>query len=334
MTITIKKAGIQTSIQDLGRHKFGNIGVQVSGAMDKFSLQIANVLVGNNPGTPGLEITINGPILEFKSHAIIAIVGASFNLTLNDQVLPTCRPILVYAGGTLSFGTRKKGARAYLSIRGGFDVPMVLGSRSTNLLEGFGGYDGRALKAGDELHAMIQQSPELKKINKKNKDFYAPSWHVRDVVSYRVRSPGVIRFIPTAFWNDLPSKEKDIFTKIKYKVATGSNRMAYRLEGGALRGGSGHELSRPTTFGTIQLPPEGNPIVLMADCQTVGGDSVLGGVITFDHLLLAQLAPGDQLCFKAVNLDIAHDLLLCQNRDLRELGKTVKNRKFWDEKNY
>ncbi len=334
MTIVIQKAGIQTSVQDLGRFGYGSMGVQVSGAMDSFSLQVANILVGNKCSDPGLEIAITGPILKFKSNAIVAITGASFELMLDGKLIPMYRPILVFAGSRLSFGTRKKGARAYLSIKGGFEVPVVLGSSSTNLLEGFGGYYGRVLKIGDELHSMNLANLKISQPHRAGKMFYSPNWGARNLVSERLKNPEVVRFIPTEFWNKLPSRQKKIFTSNEYKVANGSNRMGYRLEGGNIAGGLGDELSRPTIFGTIQLPPDGNPIVLMADCQTVGGYSVLGVAITYDHLLLAQLAPGDQVGFEVCGLDMAHSLLATQKKYLRELSMTIKNQKFWHEEIY
>ena len=334
MTIVIKKAGIQTSVQDIGRFGSSGMGVQVSGAMDSFSLQVANILVGNKFSDPGLEIAITGPILEFKSDAIIAITGASFELMLDGKLLPMYRPILVFAGSKLSFGTRQKGSRAYLSIKGGFDVPSVLGSSSTNLLEGFGGYYGRVLKTGDELHSKNLANLKISQAYRTGKVFYSPPWGARNLVSERLKNPQVIRFIPTEFWNKLSFRQKKMFTNKEYKVANGSNRMAYRLEGGNIVGGQGDELSRPTVFGAIQLPPDGNPIVLMADCQTVGGYSVLGVAISYDHLLLAQLAPGDQVGFEVCGLDMAHSLLAMQKKYLRELRLTIKNQRFWDEEIY
>ncbi len=333
MNIFIKKAGVQTIIQDLGRFGSGHIGVQTSGPMDVFSFKLANLLVGNKLNESLLEIAMSGPILCFRSPAVVAITGARFQIRIDHKIIFSHRPILVLAGSELVFGTREAGCRAYLAIAGGITVSNVLGSKSTNLQEGFGGYSGRALKSGDELSIPIGHLKKYVRSYRSNsKSLINPRWYIRDFLLDRAKIVPIVRFIPTKFWENLPDGQRENFLKGPYKVTAESSRMGFRLRGEKIIGASGSELSKPTTFGTIQLPPDGSPIILMADCQTVGGYPVLGVVITFDHSILGQLSAGDCLEFEVTNIEVAQRLLLFQSRYLIALQQNLKDKDIRYEK--
>lgn len=326
MSIVVKKAGVQTTIQDLGRFGFGNFGIQTSGPMDVFSHKLSNLLVGNENSEAAFEIAITGPTLYFRSPAIIAVTGGSFELKVNGSSCPMRRPVGIPAHSELKFGNRVNGVRAYLAVAGGFEVADMFSSKATNISEGFGGYYGRALKRGDEIIC----SRPLGNFKKENfglhKPFLAPKWFLPNFFELRQKKPSVLRFISNDFFKSLSPESKRVLLNSRYTVLSGSNRIGYRLSGAKICGGKGDDLSRPVTFGAIQLPPDGNPIILMADCQTVGGYPTLGAVISFDHSILAQLAPGDDLTFEEIPLFESQRLYLKQYKYLLQIKTSLKYR--------
>lgn len=281
--VTVLSAGLMTSVQDLGRVGHRASGVTVGGAADPAAAIAANLLVGNPPDAAVLELTLTGPVLRFPQDTLVALTGGSFS------GLPGWRPVHVPAGTTIDLGHATHGCRGYLAVAGGIDVPFVLGSRSTHLAAGFGGLAGRPLIAGDRLP--IGKPPPL------------PA-DVRFSLSPALlplpTSPARLRLIPQPGLarGAVPWGEA-------FQVLARSNRMGLRLAGPALScAGSG--ISRGVVPGTVQVPPDGQPILLGADCQTIGGYPVLGHVISADLRLAAQLRPGERVCFEPATLAEAH----------------------------
>jgi len=295
MEVRVIRAGMLTSVQDLGRRGRLSEGVAVGGAADPFALRMANLLVGNPEGAPALEVTLAGPELEFKEAAWIAVCGARF------ENVPAWRPARVEAAGRLKFGARSSGCRAYLAVAGGFDVERVLGGAGTHLAGGFGGFRGRALKDGD----VLRSAPPSR----------VPSghWSIDErVLPHYSREP-TVRAIPGAHAGEFG----EALYSGRFGVTARSDRMGIRLEGPRLvRSAGGELLSTAVAPGTVQIPPDGNPIVLMADAQTLGGYPRVAHVAGVDLPLLAQLAPGDGVRFVASSVSEAHHVARAQEHQL------------------
>ncbi len=305
MSIRVIKPGMLSSFQDLGRTGHQHLGVPVGGAMDSRAHRLANLLVGNEENEATLEITLTGPTLRFDAPACIAICGAQLNPTLNKEPLPNNRPIIVRDGDVLAFGARASGLRAYLAWHGGIVLPKVMSSRSTYLPGGFGGYQGRALRKDDvltlaskladtDLDALAHKLWQLK--------VYLPAilgLNPRPAIR-AVRGADASRFTPDSI---------QAFFGSEYQISPQSERMGYRLSGTPLKQHSSQQLlSAATSFGSVQVPPDGNPIVLMADRQTTGGYAKIAHVATVDLPLLAQGMPGETLRFMEIGLDQARQL--------------------------
>ncbi len=285
--VKIVRAGMCTTVQDLGREGWRGLGVALGGAADTVALRLANLLVGNPENAPALEFTLQGPTLMFAEDTVIALGGGDFGL-------PRWRPLRVRAGETLHLGPVEQGCRGYLAVAGGFRVPAVLGSAGTDLRAGFGGQHGRALRDGDQLQATRGHAP------------FRPGWRMDERILPRYASPAVVRVLPGAEAQEFP----DDWTDGDYSVSSRSDRMGIRLSGAAIRRTEARELvSAPVVPGTIQVPPDGQPIVLMCDAQTIGGYPKIGHVIGADLPVLAQLKPGDEVRFEAVDPDEAVEAL-------------------------
>jgi antagonist of KipI len=282
--LSIVRPGMLTTVQDLGRWGYQSRGVPVSGALDWFSHRLANRLLGNADHAATLEVTMMGPHLRFESETAFAVTGADFRLTLDDTTVDMNRRIEAKAGALLRFGERFRGARAYVAVSGGIDVPEVLGSRSTHLLTGMGGHHGRALRAGDVLaHG-----------NEVGRDFRPMRPKTPPDPIFR------LRVIP------VDEKLAASLTAQKFQVSLRSDRMGYRLEGATTPIESAGELiSSAVPTGAIQVPPTGQPILLMNDHATTGGYAIAAVVITSDLPVAAQLAPGDGVEFDACSLETA-----------------------------
>ena len=285
--LRILRPGLFTTVQDCGRWGQQSQGVPVSGAMDASSHRRANALVGNPQDAATLEVTLIGPHIEFVDAAAVAVCGAPFRLTLDESTVPMDEVIAAGPGSCLRFGERMKGARAYLAVAGGVDVPPVLGSRSTHVLTRMGGHDGRALRAGDVLPIGPKKKPGTKK---EPGTFFRPPFLTLPDGGARVR------VIAGALMDELAGK--------RFTVSTQSDRMGYRLEGKAQSsGGTSAELiSSPVPTGAVQIPPAGQPILLMVDHATSGGYAVAATVITADLPVAGQLAPGDWIEFTPCSL--------------------------------
>ncbi len=295
MEIKVHRAGLLTTVQDLGRRSHRASGVPLSGAMDAFALRVANLLVGNPENAAALEFTLLGPELEFFADTTVAICGGDFG------ALPGWQPVQLPAGARLRFDAARTGCRGYLAIAGGFDVAPVLGSRSTYLRAAIGGHEGRALRDGDVLHA-----PHLARE-------IAGRWHIDERILPAYSASPEVRTVRGAQAAEFGGE----FFHATFKVSPKSDRMGVRLNGPVLARATNAELISATVApGTVQVPPDGQPIVLMADAQTIGGYPQIAHVIGVDRPLVAQLRPGDTLRFREVPLADAHELYLARERAL------------------
>lgn len=310
MEVNVIKPGWFTTIQDLGRPGQRHSGVPLSGAMDSVALRIANLLVGNPDHAAAFEITLGGAELAFPQGAIVAVGGAEYS------GVPAWRPFLLAPGETLKLGDCSRGFRGYVAVRGGLDIPAVLGSRSTYVRGGWGGWQGRKLEAGDSIP--IGASPRLSQA-----------------------VPGV-----SASWSLLPSYSSEPILRVvagaqaewygsslgaaTYRVLPQSDRMGLRLSGPKLAAKGAKELvSSGIAPGTVQVPPDGQPIVLGADAQTIGGYPKAAQIIAVDLPVVAQLRPGDVLKFRPITLAEAQWLVLQREQDLALLRGGLRAR--WDQ---
>ena len=292
--IEVVAPGLLTSVQDLGRWGYARYGVPTAGAMDSFAARAANLLVGNAPDAAVLEVTLAGPALRFRRACLVAATGADLSPHVDQAAIPGWTACAVQAGAVLRFGKRRVGLRSYLAVGGGIDVPRVLGSRSTYLRGGFGGHHGRALQAGDLL-AVGPAQPECARLAGR---CLPPASRPR-----YSRAP-TVRVVLGPHDDRFPAAALAAFLSAAWAVGPASDRMGYRLQGPTL---ARHEpadlISMGMPLGGIQVPGDGQPIVLLYDHQTTGGYPLIATVIQADLPLLAQLAPGDTVRFQAVSVE-------------------------------
>jgi antagonist of KipI len=293
--------------------------------MDKNALRMINMLVGNEENEAGLEITIMGPKLLIKKTTLLAIGGADMEPLLNGERIPLWRPILAEEGSMLCLGKAKSGCRAYVTFAGGININRTMGSKSTYIRAALGGIEGRMLKKGDYFQIgtgaevasrFIQNLQEEKRIKTK--------WAICNNALPKYKKHPILRVI-TDFEYDQFTEEsiKSFFSK-EYKVSNYADRMGYRLDGEVLNRVEEIEiLSSPVTFGTIQVPNGGQPIILMADRQTTGGYPRIGNVISVDLPLLAQLKPGDYVTFEKITMEEAAQLYIKQEISMSLLKKFI-----------
>ncbi|HET9506052.1 MAG TPA: biotin-dependent carboxyltransferase family protein [Hymenobacter sp.] len=330
MSLSILRTGLLTTVQDLGRPGYQHLGVVVGGALDALALRVANLLVGNAEGAAGLEITLLGPTIRFEADYLIALTGADLSPTLNGQPAPLHRPVAVRAGAVLAFGAARVGCRAYLAVAGGLAVPPVLGSRSTYLRAGLGGWHGRALHAGDELPVGAlslgaQRLWQLLRPADLPASWVTTRWLPSPALCPRPHAQPIIRAVRGPEYEQFGEASRQAFWRESFAITPAADRMGYRLQGPALTRDVPTELlSSAVTFGTVQVPPGGQPIVLLADAQTTGGYPRLAQVISADFGALAQARPGQALRFQAVSLCEAQALYLAQERRLRALRRAVE----------
>ncbi len=317
MAIKVKSPGLATTVQDLGRPGYYHLGIPLSGAMDRLALEAANLLVGNDMGAAGLETVFLGPALEFTEPATVAVCGAELPPKLDGEPRPTWTSFAVKAGQTLSFDYLKKGARAYIAISGGIDVPVRLGSRSTYALGALGGYQGRALQAGDTLQRLSGEGA-------------APG---RSVPESLRRGPGAVaelRVLPGLYWHRITEAAGEQFFADTWKVANEADRIGYRFKGGKPLAfvpreqpfGAGSDPSNIVDacypYGSIQVPGGTEPIVLHRDAVSGGGYMMVGTVISADMDIIGQLQPNTAVNFVRVDMATAlqarHDRLAVIHR--------------------
>jgi len=302
--ISVRRPGLLTTVQDLGRWGHQEAGVPVAGPMDTYSHRLANLLVGNAVDAATLEVTLLGPELEFDCQTTIAVCGADFDVTCDGQALPVETAVNLAAGARVIFGRRRAGARAYLAVAaGGVQTARVLGSRATHLVSGMGGFEGRALAAGDRLP--IASCP--------------PVVGRRRVTGMTLPSKGraLLRILPGPQHEWFDPAAIQTIASVSFRVSPRSNRMGYRLEGPPLQRRRHEEpISEPLAFGAIQVPAAGEPILLMADRQTAGGYPKIASVISADLPVAGQLAPGDTIEFQWCSRQEAAAALIGRERSL------------------
>jgi biotin-dependent carboxylase-like uncharacterized protein len=308
--LRVLRPGLLTTVQDLGRTDWRHLGVAHAGALDSDAARLGNRLVGNRGDAAVLEVTLHGPTLQLDVPMRIALTGAAVVARFDGEPVPGGRPVLLPAG-TLELGAVRGGARAWLAITGGIDVPEILGSRSTDLRGGFGGLDGRALRTGDRL--ALGNAPPTDTARLQSVRWWIDPGHDEDP-----RAP--IRYLPSTHAWSAPLARR------AWKVSASSNRQGLRLQGDALPTPKADSISEPVAPGTIQLPPDGQPIILLADAQTVGGYPRLGHVIAADQPRLAQCIPGQTLHFAAVDATTAYRLACAARARVARIGVMIDAR--------
>ncbi len=305
MPINVISAGIMTTIQDLGRPGYYHLGIPMGGAMDRFALRSANLLVGNDEGAAGLEAVFLGPELEFTEDAVVAVCGAELPPKIDDVEQPTWTALSVRKGQVLSFGFLNLGARAYIAISGGIDTPPDLGSRSTYPIGTLGGVDGRALQPGDSLPLGISSGKAT------------PGTSVPAALRRLPGSQAELRVLPGLYWHRITEGAQQGFFDDTWTVANEADRMGYRFKGGRQLEfvpreqpySAGSNPSNITDacypYGSIQVPDGTEPIVLHRDAVSGGGYFMLGTVISADMDLIGQLQPNTPTRFVKVDMDSA-----------------------------
>lgn len=311
--LKIIKPGLLTTIQDRGRFYYQRWGVPVAGAMDEYALRVGNMLVGNNEGECCLEITLLGPEIEFLEPGVVAITGADLGANLDNRYCEPWKAFNVKKGEVFKFTGIRNGCRAYLAAAGGFKVPSVMGSKSTFLRAKIGGMDGRALQEGDELDInfpIFTNNLSCKTVPEKYR--YIP------------RYPQIVRVILGPQVDAFTQKGINTFLNSKYMITHESDRMGCRLEGPKIEHTDKPDIiSDGITAGSIQVPGNGQPIIMMADRQTTGGYAKIATVITPDLWKLAQAKPGDSIGFISVTLSQAHDAYIEYEKKLQKLPEIL-----------
>ena len=296
----VVEPGLLTTVQDRGRYGYQQYGVPVSGAVDETALRLGNRLVGNPAEAAGLEITAVGPTLRFRAEAVIALTGAEARAELDGGLVPQATSLRVRAGQVLRVGSCRRGLRCYLAIAGGIEVPVVLGSRATNLAARFGGFRGRALAAGDILAVGPAAAPAEEAAGRTLPLRWRP----------RFGSPVTVRVVLGPQADAFTPEGLETFLASAFQVTQQSDRMGCRLEGPTIaHRGAADILSDWIPPGGVQVPGNGKPIILLADRQTTGGYTKIATVITPDLGRVAQCHPGDALRFEALAPEAAAEVV-------------------------
>ena len=312
MSLKIIKAGILDTIQDNGRYGNQHLGINPTGAMDKYAMQVTNILAGNKPGEAVIEMHFPASVFMFTLPALIAFGGANFSASINGEPVPSLHPIIVGKNDVLQFHKPVNGARAYLAIAGGLAIDKWRNSFSTHLKAKAGGHHGRNLQKDDELYFRMPSS-----FSEKQNDFTILPWqadtHWGDVSKE-------VLLLPGNEWDRLSTESKENFTMTSFVITQQSDRMGYRLNNIPLPVMTNEEVvSSAVSFGTIQLLPDGKLIILMADHQTTGGYPRVAHVISAHHSRLAQMNAGDKIHFRFTDQQTAEDLLIKQQQHLLQL---------------
>ncbi|MDA2778536.1 biotin-dependent carboxyltransferase family protein [Bacillus cereus group sp. Bc002] len=325
MDVEVLHAGMFTTVQDLGRSHYQRYGVPVGGAMDQSALRMINMLVGNEENEAALEMTIMGPKLLIKKTTLLAIGGADMEPLLNGERIPLWRPILAEEGSMLCFGKVKSGCRTYVTFAGGIHIDRTMGSKSTYIRAAIGGIEGRMLKKGDYFQIGVQPEMANRFVQDLQKDERIKTkWAISNSVLPKYKKHPKLRVIVDFEYNQFTEESRKAFFTKEYKVSNYADRMGYRVEGEVLNRMEEKEiLSSSVTFGTIQVPNGGQPIILMADRQTTGGYPRMGNIISVDLPLLAQLKPGDYVSFEKISLEEAEQLYIEQEVNMNLLKKFI-----------
>ncbi|MFC3165920.1 biotin-dependent carboxyltransferase family protein [Ciceribacter thiooxidans] len=320
MAIKVQHPGLATTVQDLGRPGYFHLGIPLGGAMDRLALKAANLLVGNEEGAAGLEAVFVGPKLEFTEDAMVAVTGAEMPIRVDGEEKPGWTAFKVQAGQVLSFDFLKTGARIYIAVSGGIDVPLALGSRSTYAIGALGGFKGRPIAAGDELPVGAAGTAVEGK-------------SIPEALRRRPGMPAELRVLPGLYWHRITEESGKNFFEDTWKVAPEADRMGYRFRGGRKLDfvprtppfGAGSDPSNIVDscypYGSIQVPGGTEPIILHRDAVSGGGYFMLGTVISADMDLIGQLQPHTPTRFVKVDMETA----LSARKDRAALINQIRN---------
>jgi len=312
MAIHILKAGLLDTIQDSGRYGFQHLGINPGGAMDITAMKLANALLGNELNEAVLEMHFPAAEIVFEDGGLVALGGADFGAEINGEALPVLHPVMIPQNGVLRFRKQQSGARVYLAVKGGYHTDSWLQSNSTHIKAKAGGFEGRALQKNDRL--LCKQSFTDLLTDTTPKIFH---WSVNPAGFYL---KDTVSFIPGAEYHSLTKQSLQKLETGSFSITQQSDRMGYRLRGEILSLRSQKEMiSTAVTKGTIQLLPDGQLIVLMADHQTIGGYPRIGQVISAGFAALAQMRAGEKIGFLKSDLMQAETLLFDQERNLQQL---------------
>ncbi len=323
MSISILKAGILDSFQDRGRYGHAAYGVNPGGVMDRFAAEVSNFLVGNDKDEAVLELHFPASQLLFREDALIAVCGADLTPTIQDEIIPTWQPLMIRKNTLLQFSKWNWGNRAYVAVHGGFNISQWLNSYSTNLKAAAGGYNGRALVKGDSI-PLRKNSIVIANYIPADKDYRVLPWGVHDRKVYD--KPNHLLMLPGPEWELLDNASKKLLLNSEFIIDKRSDRMGSLMNGPALQMQQSMELvSSGVDFGTIQLLPNGQLMVLMADHQTTGGYPRLGNIISAHLPKLAQLHAGAGIRFSITDIYVAEQLLFSQIRDSSILQRSCRD---------
>ncbi len=299
MSLAIVLPGMLTTVQDLGRRGYGEMGIPESGALDTYSLRIANLLVGNDESEAGLEITVMGPTLEMLDDAVIAVCGGDLMPSVNGEPLPMWESVGVHRGDRLAFLALRSGCRAYLAVAGGVRVPWVLGSKSTYVQGKLGGYEGRPLRMGDLIETGAPKTRLSGLAGRKTPTRAVPQYGSKQQIRVVIGPQ-----------DDYFSRQGiETFLSSEYMLTPDANRLGYKLEGPRIEHGRALDnISDPSPLGGIQVPPGGKPIILLVERGTVGGYTKIATVVSVDIAALGQAKPGDGLRFVSISISDARRL--------------------------
>ena len=305
MSLEILRAGLQTSIQDLGRFGAAHLGISASGASDNLAMRIGNLIVGNPENTTAIEMTLTGDTVLFHSDAFIALAGSKFKINLDEKPFPFWSGTYIQAGQVLTIGSTLSGARCYLCVRGGLQVKKIINSASTHLTSGMGGLNGSILKKGNriafgKLDNVIQP--------------------IKNMQNHPSTNTTTIRATKGLQWDWFDNQNRKLFFEKDYRVSNVSNRMGLRLRGQSIFSSKGNEIiTEGMPLGAIQIPGNGQPILSFVEHQTTGGYPKLANVISADISKVGQLKPGDQFKFKLIDFPEAEKARLEQENYILSL---------------
>lgn len=322
MSLRILKEGLLDTFQDMGRFGYQHLGINPTGAMDTIAASIANALVGNNSNEAVIELHFPASVFLFDQSAIIALAGADFNATINGEPVPVNQTVLINKSSILQFQSKKNKARCYLSVKGGFKLNKWLNSYSANLKAEAGGLKGIKLKKDDSIELWAEY--DLSKILATD-DFKILSWKAND--TWNEAEQNEILILPGNEWEWLDSVSQKKLLSGSFSITSNSDRMGYRLKGEVLKTKTKEELvSSAICFGSIQLLPDGQLIILMADHQTTGGYPRVAAIITAHLPQLAQMNAGEKIKFRLIEQATAEKLFIKQKLHLLQLQNACKLR--------
>lgn len=319
MSLLVLQSGILDTVQDTGRYGYARWGINPGGAMDRYAAQVANFLVGNSPDEAVVEIHFPAFQVVFHQDTLMSITGGDFEPSVDSIPLPLWKPVMVKKDAVLSFQRKRQGYRCYLAVHGGFDIPKWLGSTSTNVKIRTGGFEGRSLKKGDVLSfrpgRYDQSFPE--------NGLRVLPWSVNPSEVYAERD--CISFTKGNEWSWLTAESKTKITDEYLTVHPTSDRMACYFQPLGLTLQRKRELlSSAVTFGTMQLLPNGELVILMADHQTTGGYPCIGHVASAHLPKLSQCAPLEKIRLKPISTEAAEKMLISLREGLQQLEQTCR----------